>query len=142
MALRMLAAYYSRGCDSRNLFSGLKIEQDSSFEEHLNRYNVIYLNMQEFLIGARKQDVMGYLEREVLEELCEEYDLLQGRQDMGLADALKRIYAKTGKKFIFLIDEWDCVIRERQEAEELQKHIYNPRSVVAAMRCGNFSNGH
>lgn len=61
MALEMLAAYYSRDCDSGDLFSGLKIAQDASFEEHLNRYNVIYLNMQEFLIGARGQDVTGYL---------------------------------------------------------------------------------
>ena len=28
MALRMLAAYYSRGCDSRELFSGMKIESE------------------------------------------------------------------------------------------------------------------
>lgn len=121
MALEMLAAYYSRDCDSEDLFSGLKIAQDASFEEHLNRYNVLYLNMQEFLIGARGQDVTGYLEREVQEELCEEYEMLQGRQDMGLADALKRIYAKTGMKFIFLIDEWDCIVRERQESEDMQK---------------------
>ena len=39
----------------------------------------------------------------------------------GLAEALERIYAKTEKQFIFLIDEWDCVMRERQESEELQK---------------------
>ena len=31
MALEMLAAYYGRGCDSRGLFAGLKIEGDSSF---------------------------------------------------------------------------------------------------------------
>lgn len=46
MALEMLAAYYSRGCSSRELFRGLKIENDPSFGAHLNRYNVIYLNMQ------------------------------------------------------------------------------------------------
>lgn len=44
MALEMLDAYYGRGYDSRELFAGLKIENDSSFEEHLNRYDVIYLN--------------------------------------------------------------------------------------------------
>ena len=57
MALKMLAAYYGRGCDSRELFAGLKIEKDSSFEEHLNQYDVIYLNMQQFLIRAKKQDM-------------------------------------------------------------------------------------
>ena len=43
MALKMLAAYYSRGCDSRELFAGLKIENDETFEEHLNQYDVISL---------------------------------------------------------------------------------------------------
>lgn len=52
MALEMLAAYYSRGCDSRELFAGLKIERDRTYEEHLNKYDVIYLNVQHFLIGA------------------------------------------------------------------------------------------
>lgn len=121
MALQMLAAYYSRDCDSRDLFTGRKIESDPSFEEHLNRYDVIFLNMQQFLIGAKGQGVTEYLEQEVLEELLEEYGTFIKRANIGFADALRRIYAKTGKKFIFLIDEWDCVMRERQESEELQK---------------------
>ena len=121
MALHMLAAYYSRGCDSRELFSGFKIESNPTFEEHRNRYDVIFLNMQQFLIGAKNQDVIDYLEQEVLEELLEQYGEFLKRQEMRLSDALKRIYAKTGKKFIFLIDEWDCVMRERQESETLQK---------------------
>lgn len=121
MALKMLAAYYSCGCESRELFAGRKIENEPSFEEHLNQYNVILLNMQQFLIGAREQNVTDYLEREVCEELLEEYGTYIRKQDIGLADALRRIYSKTDKKFIFLIDEWDCVMRERQESEELQK---------------------
>ena len=38
-----------------------------------------------------------------------------------LAEALERIYAKEEKEFIFLIDEWDCLMRERQESEVMQK---------------------
>lgn len=45
----------------------------------------------------------------------------EGFEEAGLADTLKRIYAKKRKKFIFLIDEWDCVMRERQEQEALQR---------------------
>ncbi|MDE6925792.1 MAG: ATP-binding protein, partial [Acetatifactor sp.] len=121
MALKMLAAYYSCGCDSRQLFAGLKIERDSAFEEHLNQYDVIFLNMQQFLIGAKNKGVTDYLEQEVLEELLEEYGIYIKRPDIGLADALRKIYAKTGKKFVFLFDEWDCIMRERQDSEELQK---------------------
>ena len=121
MALKMLAAYYSQGCDSADLFKGLKIENNDTFQTHLNKYNVIFLNMQQFLIEADSENITEYLERELLEELFEEYgDVLTGR-NMGIAAALRRIYAKTDNQFIFLIDEWDCVMRERQAAETLQK---------------------
>ncbi len=121
MALEMLAAYYSRGCSSRELFQGLQIQGEQSFEEHLNQHNVIYLNMQQFLIEASPEGVTEYLEQEVLRELYQEYDgLLQG-DISGLALALRRIYAATGQQFIFLMDEWDCVMRERQESAEMQK---------------------
>ncbi len=117
MALKMLAAYYSRGCDSGNLFAGYKIEADKSFATYLNRYDVIYLNMQQFLIESYSGKVTEYLEEEVLEELYEEYgEFLQGRV-RGLAAALRKIYVKTGRQFVFLVDEWDCVMREKQDSD-------------------------
>ncbi len=121
IALKMLAAYYSRGCDSSDLFRGLKIEENETFPEHLNQYDVIFLNMQQFLIRARDQGLTDYLEQVLTGELREAYgDILSDRITI-LAEALERIYVKTGKQFIFLIDEWDCVMRERQESEALQR---------------------
>ena len=38
MAAKMLCAYYDKSCDSRELFRGLKAEQDKSFETYLNTY--------------------------------------------------------------------------------------------------------
>lgn len=121
MALNMLAAYYSRGCDSAELFNGFEIEKDASFREHLNRYDVIFLNMQQFLIEADAGKVTEYLEQEVLRELKKEYADILTRENIGLAAALREIYVETDRQFIFLIDEWDCVMRERQESEDLQK---------------------
>ncbi len=121
VTLAMLAAYYSRGCDSRELFDGWKIAKSPSFLENLNRYDVIFLNMQQFLTGPENLGFTEYLEQEVLEEVLEEYGADVRKENRGLSDALKRIYARTGKRFIFLIDEWDCVMRERQESEELQR---------------------
>lgn len=34
---------------------------------------------------------------------------------------LRKIYVRTGRQFVVLLDEWDCVMRERQESEVLQK---------------------
>ena len=121
MALKMLAAYYSRGCDSADLFRGCRIKRKKTFQMHLNGYDVICLNIQQFLIEAGEQEITEYLRQEVVEELCEEYGEIIKRQDIGLAAALRKIYVRTGRQFVVLLDEWDCVMREQQESEVLQK---------------------
>lgn len=57
MAADMLAAYYSRG-DSGKLFTGLKITEDESYPRHLNQYDTIFLNMQEFLSRTDNMESM------------------------------------------------------------------------------------
>lgn len=42
----MLTAYYSRGCSSREMFEKLNIGKSTDFLEHLNRYDVIHLDIQ------------------------------------------------------------------------------------------------
>jgi hypothetical protein len=56
MALKMLSAYYSCGCDSKELFEDLKIASDPMFEKYLNEYDVIFLDMQQFLISSKRQE--------------------------------------------------------------------------------------
>ncbi|MDE7424577.1 MAG: ATP-binding protein [Lachnospiraceae bacterium] len=124
MALKMLAAYYSRGYDSSDLFAGYKIEKDKTFQTHLNKYEVIFLNMQQFLIRAKRAKNMEFtecLEQVVIEDIRKVYGEMFSEGETILAAVLEQIYENTDKQFIFLIDEWDCVMRERQESEELQK---------------------
>ena len=49
MAAYMLAAYYGENCDSKELFTPYKIAKCDSYEKYLNQYNVIMLNIQDFL---------------------------------------------------------------------------------------------
>jgi hypothetical protein len=49
MAANMLAAYYDRSENTEELFQNLMISKDSSYRENLNQYDVIKINMQEFL---------------------------------------------------------------------------------------------
>lgn len=43
-AANMLAAYYSKGCNSEEMFSGLDISRESDFRTHLNKHDVIHLD--------------------------------------------------------------------------------------------------
>ncbi len=105
VALGMLAAYYSCGCDSKELFAKYRISTDAGFLEHLNKYQVILLNMQQFFSEAEEGRMIEYLERLVIRELREEYGGLVGEDNIKLSAALRNIYAKTDKSFIILIDE-------------------------------------
>lgn len=121
MAAGMLSAYYSAGCDSRELFLNLKIAKTESFENHLNKYNVIFLNMQRFLSRAKKtENLVPYLEKTVLKELRQVYQNELDSEEEHLSAALEQIFNSTEKGFIFIIDEWDCVFREKQNDTEAQ----------------------
>ena len=121
MAANMLVAYYSRGCDSRELFKDLKIAQHPSFEKHLNKYNVIHLNVQRFMNRADSiHDMIAALERSVIRELKREFvdtDFYEER----LVSILEEIYAQNGGQFVFIIDEWDCIFRVRKSDLNAQK---------------------
>ena len=61
-AANMLAAYYSKGCDSRKMFSGLAISQTADFEKHLNQYEVIHLDIQWFLSNVSDpEQIVAYI---------------------------------------------------------------------------------
>lgn len=122
MAADMLVAYYSRGCDSRELFQNLKIAQHPSFTEHLNKYNVIHINMLDELTESKTvSDMMTTLKKKLLWELEEEYGDIRCYDWNDLVMVMKTIHNKTGQQFVIIIDEWDCLFREYQNDTDAQK---------------------
>lgn len=115
MAADMLNAYYSKGCNSADLFNGLKASKEPGFEKHLNQYDVIYINVQQFLRKTNSLEELGLcIEDAVLIELKETYKEYFPSSQQGLPDTLATIYnLRPGNKkgFIFIIDEWDCIFR-------------------------------
>ena len=71
MAAEMLCAYYDHSCDSSELFADLEIVKHPSFEKHLNKYPVIYLDFSEFMgiIRGDKENVVDFLEKELKEDV-------------------------------------------------------------------------
>ena len=122
IAANMLAAYYSRRCDSREMFSGFEIAKKDSFEKHLNQYNTIFLNMQEFLSQSEDiNDMLNLIKKSVLWELLEEYPNLRYFNTENLTRTMQDIYNNRKCPFIIIIDEWDCVFRENRMNREAQE---------------------
>ena len=120
MAADMLLAYYSAEEDTSELFDNLKISKDASYREHLNKYDVIKINIQEFLSATHNVDEMlRMMQKRILTDLRIAYpDYVDGDQLIwGMMD----VYSQTKRPFIILIDEWDCLFREYAKDEESQK---------------------
>ncbi len=122
MAANMLTAYYSRGCDSRELFSNLKIVKADSFEKHLNKYNVIHLSIPQFMDEAENvQEMVQFIKDDVMEELLSSFPDVRMPSRKTLEKVFATIFNTTKIPFIFIIDEWDCIFREHKEDKAAQE---------------------
>ncbi|MDR1539552.1 MAG: ATP-binding protein [Clostridiales bacterium] len=120
-AATMAAAYYSTGHDTRDLFRGLNICADPTFDKHLNKYNVIFINVQNFL--SNRQNIKSMIAK-ITRELLEDLKLAYPEPKIVSRDLIKTLYnvhKHSNAGFIFIIDEWDCIFRVRPHDSEGQK---------------------
>ncbi len=120
LALSMLCAYYSKGCDSKGLFKGLKIEDDPSFEQNLNKRNVILIDMASIYTGIRsKETFFSELESALLDEFKSEFPSLLTGKENTIGKCVVKVSMSLNEKFVFLIDEWDVIYREQGKNKKL-----------------------
>ena len=105
-AANMLAAYYSKGCDSREMFSEFAISTKEDFITHLNKYDVIHIDIQWFLTNCDDIDnFVAFLTKSILNELKVIYPMVITSDITTIPQAFSNIREKTGNKFIVIIDE-------------------------------------
>ena len=122
MVIDMLIAYYSKGCDSKELFANLKIAQNPDFEKHLNKYNVIALNLPQLTKEPNDgNQILDNFSKLVVQDLKKIYPEIIDDEDDEISFALNKIYERTSDKFIVLIDEWDLIFREFKNDSNLQE---------------------
>lgn len=112
MAAKMLYAYYDHSCDSRSLFADLQISGDPTFEQHLNKYAAIYLDMTSFVTLYHDERIVDKIDAALLEDVSKAYPNVPVKQEDSLMDYLLRVSIEKGEQFVFIIDEWDAICRE------------------------------
>ena len=133
----MLLAYFSRAYAGQNIFEGLKISEKKSYATHLNKYDVIYVDMN-FICGLYKgylkkiqkipgvSSLVDYLEYSIIKELRGQKNFSEcfennNIENTGLLEALSALRNDLGAKFIFIMDEWDLVYRDYRHDTQLQE---------------------
>lgn len=92
-------------------------KHDGAYRQHLNKYDVIYLDMTNIMGKVVPQDIISFIQASVTEELFSAYpDMKAGN---AFDETLLRAVELTGNKFIMIIDEWDAPIREIPEIQKM-----------------------
>ena len=112
----MLAAYYSKGCDSSKLFEPLKIASAKGYEEKRNCYNVIQIDMNsEYQNTRNRKQLISRLTEKIKKEMRQTFPGIQFEDDATLAECILEVYSQQGETFIILLDEYDVLVREQVE---------------------------
>ena len=112
MAAEMLCAYYDKSCDSRALFQDLEISGHPSFEQHLNKYTVLYLDMTDFMDEKKDEHIVEQIKKKLKDDIVAAYPSVSVTDDDDVMDTLLKVHESTGETFFFIIDEWDAICRE------------------------------
>ena len=122
MAANMLAAYYDRSESTEELFQNLAISEDKSYKENLNQYDVIKVNIQEFLsMSGTIEEMLEMLRDYLVSDFEETYPKVRFRDKRNLIQVMKDVFSYTRCPFVILVDEWDCLFREYKQDKEAQK---------------------
>ena len=127
-AAQMLCAYYDCSCDSHALFDDKEIARSSGYLAHLNQYYVINLDITGFISEAKRRRLpMADVPNEIVESIHKELKIMfpDPANGRSLTEDLIRCVEATGRKFIFIIDEWDALIREAKKEAEIQAAYLN-----------------
>ena len=147
----MLLAYYSKEYEGHKIFDELEIANISNYTEHLNKYDVIYIDMN-FICGLYKgylknkkvsgvETLIDYLEYTIITDLREREDFAEcfkkhQTENTGLLEALSNLRNDLNAQFIFIMDEWDLIYREYRNDTQFQEDFINLLRDLFKSSCG------
>ncbi|MCI5983393.1 MAG: AAA family ATPase [Bacteroidales bacterium] len=121
MMTNLMVAYYSKGCDSRELFQNLKLGSCPHWDKHLNSANVIFIDLNEVYSAATdRTKVLSLLSNDIISELRAEFPQVDLQHCVSIPDAIAKIYTQTSETFVVIIDEYDVLIRETNVSNQLR----------------------
>ena len=124
MAGNMIAAYYCKDCDSRQLFAQLRISQDASYERFLNKFNVIKFDLNGLFDDyPNDKRFVNKVVCKIVSEFRKQYPNLTFPSGCTLVDAILEVYTATMEQFVIIIDEYDVLVRDPRAANVLPDYL-------------------
>ena len=117
LSANMIAAYYDINGNAKETFKDLKIIKHESFDKFANKYIVIKITIQTYLSLTHDVDLLiNKLKKDITDDLLKQYGYTNLSNDLN--ELMKCITLSTWKKFVIVIDEWDCILREFKDNQD------------------------
>ena len=143
----MAISFFHEGCDMSDIFDSLHIAESPSYTIHLNRHYVFSLDMIGGLdCSSKVQTWLGRIEMSLFDDLCEAFPKIKLDINKPITVNLRRVTELTGKRFIFMLNNWDRVFQmpfmESTESQNeylnfLEVFFYNQSFCELALLIGN-----
>ena len=114
IATNMMCAYYSKGCDSREMFKDLKISKADNYEKYLNKLNFIAIDVaSEYQNAPENEGMLELLTERLRKEFKEKFPNVKFADNATLANCIQDVYSASGEQFVIILDEYDCLVRDQ-----------------------------
>ncbi|MDY5721579.1 MAG: AAA family ATPase [Succinivibrio sp.] len=121
-----LAVYYQNKVDTKEIFSKLKISTIPNFDEYLNKFNVIHIDMEDYIVDG--DDGSLYLEnfrKKLYEQLKIEYPEAElDLNEAHICDLFRSVYCSYGN-IVLLMDNWDTILKLYPNNKELEDDYFH-----------------
>ena len=122
MMTNLMSAYYSRDCNSREIFERLELSKQEGWDKYLNAFNVIQIDLQSCFSRTKdKNQVIDKLQTNVVNELREQFPSTRIPTAATIAESISIINKELGELFVIIIDEYDVLIRDNGVAASIRK---------------------
>lgn len=109
----MIGSYYSKAIDSKEIFSKLKIANTNSYDEYINKCNIIKISFNEFVDNNANtyESYISRIKNILIEDIKSAYPDLKNNDYTN--KSLSDILIDTKDEFIFILDECDYIFGAR-----------------------------
>ncbi|MDE6516259.1 MAG: ATP-binding protein [Acetatifactor sp.] len=110
----MIASFFSKSCDTSELFDHLAIATAEEYVRYRNSFDVIHISFNDVPKNCCSyEQYIARIEDRLMEDLRKEYpDVTFGKGD-ALWDALMTLYMEHPDiRFVFVLDEWDFIFQQ------------------------------
>lgn len=111
---QMITAFLEKGVNSDSIFRDLRIRKSDCYTGHLNQYDVIFIDFSNMPWNCDSyQTYIDFIGKKLVDDLTDAYPECGIIPEHGPWEAFDMVFSRLGKRFVFVMDEWDSMFHNR-----------------------------